>query len=128
MRPTLKSRAAPEPKSHFSLCNHYPRTRCCLLSCSRLDLIFHFLCGVTGGSYFMFSSGDNCSVAVLPSSPFWHFSFRSCDGGSECLHSWLFHSLAAAPASVRSRERGPSRAQARPPRAGAGSPSLLSAL
>lgn len=23
----------------------------------------------------MFSSGDNCSFAVLPSSPFWHFSY-----------------------------------------------------
>lgn len=76
----------------------------------------------------MFSSGDNCSFAVLPSSPFWHFSFWSCDGGSECLHSWLFHSLAAAQVSVQSGERGPSRVQARPPRAGAGSPSLPSAL
>lgn len=120
MRPMLKLQAVLEPRSHFSLCNHYPRTQGCSLSCSRLDLIFHFLCGVTGGSYFMFSSGDNCSFAVLPSSPFWHFSFRSCDSGSECLHSWLFHSLAAAPASVRSGESGPSRGRARQPPARCG--------
>lgn len=108
MRPKLKSPAITEPKSHFSLCNHYPRTQWCSLTCSRLDLIFHFLCRVTGGSYFMFSSGDNCSFAVFPSSPFWHFSFRSCDSGSECLHSWLFQSVTAALASAWSGERGPS--------------------
>lgn len=42
-------------------------------------VFFHFLCGVTVGSYFMFSSGNNCSFAVFPTSPFWHFSFLPCD-------------------------------------------------
>ena len=62
----------------------------------------------------MFSSGDNCSFAVFPDSPFWHFSFWSCDSGSKCLHSWLFHSITAALASVWSAERGPREGQARP--------------
>lgn len=63
------------PKSYFFLCNHCPKTQWCSLTHSWLDLIFRFLCGVTVGSCFMFSSGDNGSLAVFPSSPFWHFSF-----------------------------------------------------
>lgn len=103
--PKLKFWDITMPRALFFLCNHYPKTQRCSLTRWWLDLTFHFLCGVTVGSYFMFSSGDSCSFAVFPSSPFWRFSFLPCDSKSECLHSWLFCSVIAALASVWSRGR-----------------------
>lgn len=103
--PKLKYWDITVPKSHFfsSSVIITPKHSGGLWPRWWLDLIFHFLCGVTVGSYFMFSSGDNSSFAVFPSSPFWHFSFLPCDSGSKCFHSWLFRSSIAALASVWSR-------------------------
>lgn len=108
--PKLKFWDTTMPRALFFLCNHYPKTQRCSLTHWWLDLTFHFLCGVTVGSYFVFSSGDSCSFAVFPSSPFWHFSFLPCDSESECLHSWLFCSIIAALASVWSPGREVQRA------------------
>jgi hypothetical protein len=72
------------------LCNHYPKTQWCSLSwCPRLKLIFHSLCGVTVGSYFMFPSGGHCSFAIFPSSPFLAFFLSTL-----WQWKWMFAQLA----------------------------------
>lgn len=48
--------------SPFFLCSSYPQTQWYSLTHSWLVLIFHFLCQVTVGCYFMFSSGGDCSL------------------------------------------------------------------
>lgn len=46
----------------FSFVAFTPQTQWCSLTHSWLVLIFHFLCQVTVGCYFMFSSGGDCSL------------------------------------------------------------------
>lgn len=99
----------------FFLCSSYPQTQWCSLAHSWLVLIFHFLCQVTVGVLFHVLFRGWLLSAIFPRSPLWQFSYPPCDHGSECLSSWLFHSVAAAFASLwSSRREGEFRGQGKP--------------
>lgn len=74
--PKPKSQDITVPKAHFFLCDHSLKTQWWSLTCSPwlLDLS-PFPLWAHGGSYFMLSSGDNCSLLFSQALLFGTFPF-----------------------------------------------------
>lgn len=101
----------------FFLCSSYPQTQWCSLTHSWLVLIFHFLCQVTVGCYFMFSSGGDCSLLFFQDLFFGNFPIHLvtmevnvCPVGFSILLLLLLHLCGAR----SSRRGGECRGQGKP--------------